>query len=138
MRRIASLGLFALAVLTLPLAFNAQAAPADTGTAIVSPSDAGLIPDAVTLSKNTNYEIQCKNPSCARFYRYDAGTQVADCTVAGVGFQLPTVNNTATASTNTVPGASYKFQSGALDRLRVAALDGGQPRCVLYLDTQNL
>lgn len=139
MRRTALL-LTSLAVIAFGLSAvpSAQAAPTEPVTSIVSPSDAGLIPDAVVLTINTNYEIQCKNPSCARFYKFDGGSQVATCTSAGTGFQLPTVNLAAAASTNTVSGTSYKFQSGALNRLRVAALDGGEPACTLFHDSINV
>ena len=117
---------------------SAQAVPTEPIVSIVSPTDGGLIPDAVTLTRQTNYDLQCKNPSCARFYRFDGGTQVATCTGVGSGFHLPTVNQSATASTNTVNQVSYKFQSAGLDRLRVAALDGGNPACNLYLDAINI
>lgn len=116
----------------------AQAVPTEPCTTIASPADAGLIPDAVTLSKQTNYEIQCKNPSCARWYIYDGGTQTAVCTAAGQGYHLPTVNLSATASTNTVSGTGYKFSTGGMNRMRVAALDGGEPRCTVCLDVSNI
>lgn len=140
MRRTALL-LTSLAFIALGLSgltSSAHAAPTEPATTIASPADAGLIPDAVVLATNANYEIQCKEPSCARFYRYDGGTQTAVCSAAGTGFQLPTVNLAAAGSTNTVSGTSYKFQSGAMNRLRVAALDGGQPRCTLYQDSINV
>ncbi len=139
MRRTALL-LTSLAVLALGfsgLSSSALAAPTEPTTSIVLPSDGGTIPDAVVLQTKSNYELQCKNPSCAYFYKFDGGAQAATCTVAGTGFQLPTVNMTATASTNTVSGTSYKFETGAINRLRVAALDGGEPRCTLYANSVN-
>lgn len=127
---------FAAGVMFAPS--SAEAVPTEPVTSIDSPGDGGLIPDAVTIAVQSNYVIQCKNPSCMRAYKFDGGTQTADCSNTGTGFQLPYVNQAGgVAPTNGVQDISYPFESGAMNRLRVAALDGGQPRCKLYLNAVN-
>lgn len=132
--------LVALTVAAVALSFlpsSAEAVPNEPCSTISSPADAGLIPDALTINQQAKYVVQCKNPSCARWYRFDGGTQTANCAVAGQGWQLPTVNMTATASTNTVNRIDFQFDSAGNNRLRIAALDGGEPRCTVCLDAVN-
>jgi len=137
-RKFSALVVFALAVGAVSLtSSSAEAVPNEPCTTISSPADAGLIPDALTINAKAKYTVQCKNPSCARWYRFDGGTQTANCAVAGQSWQLPTVNMTAAASTNTVAGVEYKFDSAGNNRLRIAALDGGAPACTVCLDAVN-
>lgn len=135
LKMLCALSVIAIAVSFIPS--SAEAVPNEPCSTIASPADAGLIPDALTINQQAKYVIQCKNPSCARWYRFDGGTQVATCTAAGQGWQLPTVNLSAAASTNTVNRIDFQFDSAGNNRLRIAALDGGEPRCTVCLDAVN-
>lgn len=135
LKMLCALSLIAIAVAFIPS--SAEAVPNEPCTTISSPADAGLIPDALTINAKAKYTVQCKNPSCARWYRFDGGTQTANCAVAGQGWQLPTTNMTAAASTNTHAGTEYRFDSAGNNRLRIAALDGGAPACTVCLDAVN-
>lgn len=136
-RRFALFTLTALALFTLPmLTPPAQAAPSEPVTALVQLADGGQPEPAALLTQRT-YSLQCKENACARFYKAslmtDGGPSVS-CAASSTATDIPT--DSATLAT-AVRGARLVFQSGGLDRIKVAAADGGNPNCALADETVN-
>jgi hypothetical protein len=136
-RRFALFTLAAFALFTLPLiAPPAQAAPSEPVTALVQLGDGGQ-PEPVALTPQRTYSLQCKENACARFYKAslmtDGGPSI-NCAAASTALDLPTDSTTLATAAR---GNRLVFQSGGLDRLKVAAADGGNPNCALALETVN-
>ncbi len=136
-RRLAFVSLIALTVFALPLvAPPAQAAPSEPVTALVQLADGGQ-PEPAVLTPQRTYSLQCKENACARFYKAslmtDGGPSI-NCAAASTALDLPTDSTTLATAAR---GNRLVFQSGGLDRLKVAAADGGNPNCALAVETVN-
>lgn len=119
--------LFVTGLVSLAL-YVSPAQGADVYKSTATSTDGGST-NVVTLQAQGTYKVQCNLPSCTHF---DAGA--ADCTKDAI---MP-LNNGVAAGSGAPAVFEVTFESASHTSMRLAAVDGGNDTCNVYLQTRNL